>query len=73
MNIKELATAAAKWQRESGKSMPTAVDDVLKQFSLTKERYAELRGNILRECGLRSRMKARGKPRKLRQLRLPFK
>lgn len=73
MNIRSLATSAAKWQRESGKSMPEAVDDVLKQFSLTKERYAELRENILRECGLRSHMKSRGKERKLRQLRLPFK
>lgn len=73
MNIQKLATAAAKWQRESGKSMPAAVDDVLKQFSLSKERYVELRENILRECGLRAGMKSRGKPRKFRQLRLPFK
>lgn len=73
MNIRKLATAAANWRRKSGKSMPSAVDDVLKQFSLTKDRYAELRENILRECGLRAGMKSHGRTKVPRQLRLPFK
>ena len=73
MNIKKLATSAANWQRKSGKSMPMAVDDVLKPYSLAPDEYQALRESILRECGRRGGRKSRGKTKTPRQLRLQFK
>lgn len=72
MDIQKLATDAAKWRRESGKSMPTAVDDVLKRYSFTKTQYGEIREAVLRECGIRGGKNGRGKTRIPRQLRLQF-
>lgn len=73
MDIRKLATDAAKWRRESGKSMPTAVDDVLKQYSFTKIQYSDVHEAVLRECGLRGGRKSRGTKRIPRQLRLQFR
>ncbi len=73
MDIQKLATDAANWKRESGKSMPTAVDDVLKRYSFTKTQYSETREAVLRECGLRGGRKSLGTKRIPRQLRLQFR
>lgn len=73
MDIRKLATDAANWKRESGKSMSSAVDDVLKQYSFTKIQYSNIHETVLRECSIRGGRKSRGTKRIPRQLRLQFR
>jgi len=72
MDIRKLATDAAVWRRESGKSMQTAIGDVLKQYSFTKNQYTETYEAVLRECSIRGGRKSRGTKRPRRQMRLQF-
>ncbi len=73
MDIKALATEAARRRRKNGGTMQKAVDDVLKQYSLGTSEYLAHRASVLRECGLRSGRKSRGTRHLQRQLSFKFK
>ncbi len=72
MDIRALATEAAKRRRKNGGTMQKAVDETLKQYNLDKDEYLAHRTSILRECGLRSGRKSRGTKRPRRQLSFKF-